>query len=34
MPALSARAAREPLPPVLADLVRRRVLLDLPVRYY
>jgi len=34
MPSLSARAAREPLPPVLADLVRRRVLLDLPVRYY
>jgi hypothetical protein len=34
LPSLSARSAREPLPPAIADLARRRVLLDLPVRYY
>ncbi|HMD37027.1 MAG TPA: hypothetical protein VKH42_18765 [Vicinamibacterales bacterium] len=34
LPSLSARAARGPLPPATAELVRRRVLLDLPRRYY
>jgi len=31
---LPPRAARELLPPAVADMVRRRILLDLPLRYY
>jgi uncharacterized protein YbaR (Trm112 family) len=34
LPSLTGRGGREPLPPPIGGLVRRRVLLDLPVRYY